>query len=36
MQFAFTDEQKLLADSVARFVAKDYPFEARRKLIAGD
>ncbi|MBL8662121.1 MAG: acyl-CoA dehydrogenase family protein, partial [Candidatus Odyssella sp.] len=36
MQFAFTDEQKLLADSVARFVAKDYPFEARRKLMAGD
>ncbi|MFO0990004.1 MAG: acyl-CoA dehydrogenase family protein [Alphaproteobacteria bacterium] len=36
MQLAFTDEQKLLADSVARFVAKDYPFESRRKLMAGD
>ena len=36
MSFAFTEEQKLLADSVARFVSKDYPFEARRKLIAGD
>ncbi len=36
MQFAFTDEQKLLADSVARFVTRDYPFEARRKLMAGD
>ena len=36
MHFAFTDEQKLLADSVARFVAKDYPFEARRKLAAGE
>ncbi|MCW5772237.1 MAG: acyl-CoA dehydrogenase family protein [Rhodospirillaceae bacterium] len=36
MSFAFTDEQKLLADSVARFVAKDYPFEARRKLATGE
>jgi alkylation response protein AidB-like acyl-CoA dehydrogenase len=36
MNFAFTDEQKLLADSVARFVAKDYPFESRRKLLAGE
>lgn len=36
MQFAFTDEQKLLAESVARFVAKDYAFEARRKLMASD
>src|SRR5690242_17759551 len=36
MNFAFTDEQKLLADSVARFVAKDYAFEARRKLLASE
>jgi alkylation response protein AidB-like acyl-CoA dehydrogenase len=36
MDLAFTDEQKLLADSVARFVAKDYPFETRRKVMAGD
>jgi alkylation response protein AidB-like acyl-CoA dehydrogenase len=36
MNLAFTDEQKLLADSVARFVAKDYPFETRRKVTAGD
>ncbi len=36
MNFAFTDEQKLLADSVARFVSKDYPFEARRKLMASE
>src|SRR5690349_19966282 len=36
MEFAFTDEQKLLADSVARFVAKDYSFETRRKLMASD
>ncbi len=36
MNLAFTDEQKLLADSVARFVAKDYPFESRRKLLASE
>ena len=36
MNFAFTDEQKLLADSVARFVTKDYAFEARRKLLASE
>jgi alkylation response protein AidB-like acyl-CoA dehydrogenase len=36
MHFAFTDEQKLLADSVARFVDKDYAFETRRRLLASD
>jgi len=36
MHLAFTDEQKLLAESVARFVAKDYPFESRRKLLASE
>ena len=36
MSFAFNDEQKLLAESVERFVAKDYAFEARRKFLAGD
>jgi len=36
MSFAFTDEQKLLADSVARFVSKDYPFETRRKALASE
>jgi alkylation response protein AidB-like acyl-CoA dehydrogenase len=36
MSFAFTDEQKLLAESVERFVAKDYTFETRRKLMATD
>jgi len=36
MHLAFTDEQKLLADSVARFVTKDYPFESRRKLLASE
>ena len=36
MHLAFTDEQKLLADSVARFVSKDYPFETRRKALASE
>lgn len=36
MNFAFTEEQKLLADSVARFVSRDYPFETRRKLLASE
>jgi len=36
MAFAFNDEQKMLAESVERFVAKDYAFETRRKLMAGD
>jgi alkylation response protein AidB-like acyl-CoA dehydrogenase len=36
MPFAFTDEQKLLAESVARFVTRDYPFETRRRLMAGE
>ncbi len=30
-----TDEQRLLQDSVARFTARDYAFDARRKLPAG-
>ncbi|MGH7003326.1 MAG: acyl-CoA dehydrogenase family protein, partial [Alphaproteobacteria bacterium] len=36
MSFALTDEQKLLAESVARFIAKDYTFETRRKIMASD
>ena len=32
MDFSFTDEQALLADSVERFVRNDYPFELRQKL----
>src|SRR5690606_4654326 len=33
MDFSFSDEQKLLQDSVARFVQNDYPFDARQKTI---
>ena len=33
MDFNFTDEQQLLEDTVRRFIAKDYGFEARRKVI---
>ena len=35
MDLALTTEQKLLQDSVERFVDKDYPFERRRQLAAG-
>jgi alkylation response protein AidB-like acyl-CoA dehydrogenase len=31
MDFALNDEQRMLADTVARFVATEYDFEARRK-----
>ncbi len=34
MNFELTDEQQLLQDSVARFVADNYPLEARIKLAA--
>ncbi|HJS38555.1 MAG TPA: acyl-CoA dehydrogenase [Burkholderiales bacterium] len=33
MNFDYNEEQQLLADSVRRFVQKDYEFEARRKLV---
>ncbi|HZZ92902.1 MAG TPA: acyl-CoA dehydrogenase [Usitatibacter sp.] len=33
MKFDFTEEQRLLADSVRRFVAQDYPFDARRGIV---
>ena len=32
MDFSFSDEQSLLADSVERFVSNDYSFEARQQL----
>ncbi len=35
MDLALTAEQKLLQDSVERFVDKDYPFARRRELAAG-
>ena len=34
MKFDYNEEQQLLSDSVRRFVAQDYAFEARRKIVA--
>jgi alkylation response protein AidB-like acyl-CoA dehydrogenase len=34
MNFDYNEEQQLLADSVRRFLARDYDFEARRKILA--
>ena len=34
MNFDYNEEQRLLADSVRRFLAKDYGFEARAKIVA--
>ena len=34
MNFDYSEEQQLLADSIRRFVAKDYDFEARKKIVA--
>ena len=34
MNFDYNEEQRLLADSIRRFIAKDYGFEARRKIVA--
>ncbi|HEX5613224.1 MAG TPA: acyl-CoA dehydrogenase family protein, partial [Burkholderiales bacterium] len=34
MNFDYNEEQQLLADSVRRFLAKDYEFEKRRKVVA--
>ncbi|MGZ5031954.1 MAG: acyl-CoA dehydrogenase family protein [Usitatibacter sp.] len=34
MKFDYSEEQQLLADTVKRFVANDYSFEARRKIVA--
>jgi alkylation response protein AidB-like acyl-CoA dehydrogenase len=33
MNFDYNEEQQLLADSVRRFIQKDYGFEARRKIV---
>jgi alkylation response protein AidB-like acyl-CoA dehydrogenase len=32
MNFALTDEQRMLADTLARFVAEQYPFAARERI----
>jgi alkylation response protein AidB-like acyl-CoA dehydrogenase len=34
MNFDYNEEQQLLADSVRRFLQKDYAFEARRRILA--
>src|SRR5262245_22185895 len=34
MNFDYNEEQQLLADSVRRFFAKDYGFEARKKVVS--
>ena len=34
MNFDQTEEQQLLADSVRKFLAKDYDFERRKKIVA--
>jgi alkylation response protein AidB-like acyl-CoA dehydrogenase len=34
MNFDYNEEQQLLADSVRRFLAKDYGFESRKKIVA--
>ena len=36
MNFDRTEEQQLLADSVRRFVGKDYDFGTRGKIVASD
>lgn len=36
MDFSFSEEQKLLQDSVQRFMQNSYPFEARQRLIDTD
>ncbi|MFN2643988.1 MAG: acyl-CoA dehydrogenase family protein [Burkholderiales bacterium] len=36
MNFDYNEEQQLLADSVRRYLAKSYEFEARKKIVAGD
>ena len=36
MNFDYNEEQQLLADSVRRYLAKSYDFEARGKIVAGE
>ena len=36
MNFDYNEEQRLLAESVRRFVAQDYGFETRRRIVASD
>ena len=34
MNFDYNEEQQLLADSIGRFISRDYDFEARKKIVA--
>jgi alkylation response protein AidB-like acyl-CoA dehydrogenase len=36
MNFDYNEEQQLLADSVRRYLAKSYAFEARKRIVAGE
>jgi len=36
MDFEYSEEQQLLADSVQRFMQKGYDFESRKKIVASD
>ena len=36
MKFDYDDEQRLLADSVQRFLARDYGFDARNRIVASE
>ena len=36
MDFSLSEEQSMLADSIARFIDTDYDFETRQKIVAGD
>jgi hypothetical protein len=36
MDFNFTDEQSMLRDSIAKFIAAEYDFDKRRAIIKGD
>ncbi|MGE0736289.1 MAG: acyl-CoA dehydrogenase family protein, partial [Alphaproteobacteria bacterium] len=36
MNFALTEEQRLLKESADRFVEKEYTFDARKKILASE
>ncbi|WP_435417034.1 acyl-CoA dehydrogenase family protein [Parerythrobacter aurantius] len=36
MDFSFTDEQQMLRDGVARYLEKEYHFDARQKVVRGE
>ncbi|MGH6659948.1 MAG: acyl-CoA dehydrogenase family protein, partial [Rhodospirillales bacterium] len=36
MDFTLNDEQRLLQESAERYLAKEYPFAVRRRLLATD